>query len=80
MLLSLGGVVLSAGYILWTLQRTVFGPVRHDWDGVTDAHHWWEHAVVLGLAASVILLGVYPALMMDMIGPAMDPIVQRLSA
>ena len=79
-LLSLGGVVLSAGYILWTLQRTVFGPVRHDWDGVTDAHHWWEHAVVLGLAASVILLGVYPALMMDMIGPAMDPIVQRLSA
>ncbi|MFN8508676.1 MAG: NADH-quinone oxidoreductase subunit M [Dehalococcoidia bacterium] len=79
-LLSLGGVVLSAGYILWTMQRTVFGPVRHDWDGVTDAKAWWEHAVVLGLAASVILLGVYPALMMDMIGPALDPIVQRLAA
>jgi NADH-quinone oxidoreductase subunit M len=79
-LASIFGVVLSAGYILWMLQRTVFGPARHEWDGLTDQRQWWEHAVVAGLAASVILLGVYPALMMDMIGPAMDPIVARLSA
>src|SRR5207237_1875845 len=79
-LMAIFGVVLSAGYILWMLQRVVFGPVRHDWDAVTDQQHWWEHSVVLVLAALVVVLGVYPALMMDMLGPAFDPIVARLGA
>ncbi|MBI2764980.1 MAG: NADH-quinone oxidoreductase subunit M [Chloroflexi bacterium] len=79
-LMGIFGVVLSAGYILWTLQRTVFGPVRAEWDSVTDQNTWWEHSVVLGLVAAIILLGVYPALMMDVIGPAFDPIVARLGS
>ncbi|MFN0147075.1 MAG: NuoM family protein [Dehalococcoidia bacterium] len=79
-LMAIFGVVLSAGYVLWTLQRVVFGPVRHEWDEAEDQRQWWEHSVVLGLAASVLLLGLYPALMMDMIGPAIDPIVARLAS
>lgn len=77
---SIFGVVLSAGYVLWTMQRVVFGPVRHEWDGVTDQHHWWEHAVVGVLAALTILLGVYPALLMDMLDPAIGTIVARMAA
>ena len=79
-LLSIFGVVLSAGYVLWMLQRVVFGPVKHEWDGVTDQHHWWEHTVVVGLAALIILLGVYPAIMMDMIEPAIDTVVTRVDS
>ncbi len=79
-LASIFGVVLSAGYVLWTLQRVVFGPVKHEWDGVTDQRHWWEHSVVIGLAALVVLLGVYPAIMTDMIGPAIDSIVLRIES
>ncbi len=79
-LASIFGVVLSAGYVLWTLQRVVFGPVKHDWDGVTDQHHWWEHTVVIGLAALVVLLGVYPAIMTDMINPAIDTIMLRIDS
>jgi NADH-quinone oxidoreductase subunit M len=79
-LMAIFGVVLSAGYVLWMLQRVVFGPVQHEWDEVTDQHRWWEHSVVAGLAATVVVLGVYPALMMDMIGPAIDPIVTRLGS
>ncbi len=80
-LLSIFGVVLSAGYILWTMERVVFGPVRHaEWDQVDDQHRWWEHTVVVGLAALVLVLGLYPALMMDMMGPAIDPIITRLGA
>jgi NADH-quinone oxidoreductase subunit M len=74
------GVVLSAGYILWMLQRVMFGPVRHEWDELTDQRHWWEHAVVGGLAALVVLLGVYPALIMDVVGPAMTTLAERLQA
>jgi NADH-quinone oxidoreductase subunit M len=77
-LLSIVGVVLSAGYVLWTLQRVVFGPVRHEWDGMTDQKHWWEHSAVLGIAALVVLLGVYPALLMDMINPAMEAVAARV--
>ena len=79
-LASIFGVVLSAGYVLWMLQRVVFGPVKHEWDGVTDQHHWWEHTVVIGLAALVVLLGVYPSIMMDMIEPAVDTIMLRVDS
>ncbi len=79
-LVSIGGVVLSAGYILWTMQRVVFGPVCHEWDGATDQTHWWEHAAVVGLGALVVLLGVYPALMTDMITPAVEVISGRMPA
>lgn len=79
-LMAIWGAVLSAGYILWMLQRVVFGPVRQEWNSLRDQQHWWEHAVVGGLAALIILLGIYPSLMMDMIEPAMDPIVERLEA
>ncbi|MCC7363636.1 MAG: NADH-quinone oxidoreductase subunit M [Dehalococcoidia bacterium] len=79
-LMAIWGAVLSAGYILWTMQRVVFGPVRHEWDGLSDQKHWWEHTVVAGLVAAVILLGVYPALMMDYIGPALDPIIERVES
>ena len=79
-LLSIFGVVLSAGYVLWMLERVVFGPVRHEWDEVTDQRHWWEHSAVAGLAALVILLGVYPSLMTDMINPAIDTVVQRVGS
>ncbi len=79
-LMSIWGAVLSAGYILWMLQRVTFGPVKAEWNHLTDQRHWWEHSVTAGLAALVILLGVYPSLMMDMIGPSIDPIIERLEA
>jgi NADH-quinone oxidoreductase subunit M len=79
-LIAIFGVVLSAGYILWMLQRVVFGPVRHEWDGVTDQRRWWEHGAAGGLAILVVLLGVYPALMMDMIAPAIETISARVGS
>ena len=77
-LMSIFGVVLSAGYVLWMLQRVVFGPVRQEWDGLRDQHEWWEHSVVIGLAALVVLLGVYPAIVLDMLNPAIDSIMTRV--
>jgi NADH-quinone oxidoreductase subunit M len=79
-LMSIGGVVLSAGYVLWMLQRVVFGPVKHEWDGVTDQRAWWEHGAVFSLAAFVVLLGVWPAIVLDKMGPAIDSIVARVGS
>jgi NADH-quinone oxidoreductase subunit M len=79
-LMAIFGAVLSAGYVLWMLQRVVFGPVKHEWDEVTDQHFWWEHSAVAGLAALVILLGVYPGLLMDMIEPAISTVMLRVGS
>ena len=78
--MAIFGVVLSAGYILWTLQRVIFGPVRPEWADAGDQRHWWEHASVAGLAALVILLGVYPDLVMDMLDPAIGAVGARLGS
>ncbi len=77
-LLAIIGVVLSAGYVLWALQRVVFGPVKEEWNDLTDQRHWWEHSAVLGLAVLIVLLGVYPAILMDMINPAMEAVAARV--
>ena len=79
-IMAIFGVVLSAGYILWTLQRVVFGPVRPEWADAGDQRHWWEHASVAGLVALVILLGVYPDLIMDMLDPAIGAVSARVGS
>jgi NADH-quinone oxidoreductase subunit M len=76
---SILGVVLSAGYILWMLERVVFGPVKHTWDELTDQRHWWEHVTVAGLAALILLLGVYPSFVLEQIEPAIADIAVRLA-
>lgn len=79
-LLSISGAVLSAGYILWMLQRVVFGPVQHEWDNLTDQNRWWEHLAAGSLAALIILLGVYPAVVTDMLNPAIDVVMLRVGS
>ncbi|OAQ52773.1 hypothetical protein HTG_10625 [Natrinema mahii] len=74
--LAMFGIVIVAGYLLFALQRTVFGPYRLETDyevGRAPAHDVASLIVLLGL---VILLGVAPDLIFDMITDAIDPIVQ----
>ncbi len=74
--LAMFGIVIVAGYLLFALQRTVFGPYRLETDyevGRAPAHDVASLIVLLGL---VVLLGVAPDLIFDMITDAIDPIVQ----
>ncbi len=38
--LAVFGILLSAGYILWTVQRVFFGPHNARWDHLTDTTDW----------------------------------------
>ncbi len=52
-------VVLTAGYMLWLIQRVFMGPENTKWSGLTDLR--MPEVVVLGtLLVLVILYGVYP--------------------
>ncbi|ELY90021.1 complex I subunit 4 family protein [Natrinema altunense] len=73
--LAMFGIVIVAGYLLFALQRTVFGPYRLETDyevGRAPVHDIASMGVLLGL---IILLGVAPDLIFDMITDAIEPII-----
>jgi NADH-quinone oxidoreductase subunit M len=78
-ILGVVGVLLSAGYILWMLQRVLWGPPMARWSGLTDATAWWERVPVIGLTVVILAIGIYPSWMVDVIQKGVQPIAARLS-
>jgi NADH-quinone oxidoreductase subunit M len=72
------GVVLSAAYMLWTVKRVFHGPPMERWSGLTDATRWWEVAPMAAMVAAMLIVGIYPAVLTDVIEPSVRPIVERL--
>ena len=70
------GIVIVAGYLLFAMQRTLFGPfeVETDYDVGPAAFHDVAPLVVLVLL--VVLLGVDPNIFYEMIQNAVDPLVE----
>jgi NADH-quinone oxidoreductase subunit M len=52
-------VVLSAGYMLWTIQRVYFGPIRPEYKDFPEVTGR-EMTVLVPLTAMAILLGILP--------------------
>jgi NADH-quinone oxidoreductase subunit M len=63
------GIILAAIYILWMYQRTMTGPVNPEVASMPDlrARELWA---VGPLIALIIVLGVYPKPVIDLINPA----------
>jgi len=61
------GILLSAGYILWTVQRVFFGPRDEKWDHLPDTTSWWEQLSMAALVGVIIGVGVYPASIVDVL-------------
>jgi NADH-quinone oxidoreductase subunit M len=80
-LTSLGviGIVVTAGYILWMIQRVFWGEASEKWEGIGDATAWWERAPLLALTAVIVAVGVYPAVMLDLLETGVVPIAERLA-
>jgi len=73
-ILAVLGVVLAAGYILWMLQRTFYGPALEQYNGVKDADNL-EKVYMFAFVALIIVIGIYPAIMTDIIKLGISPIV-----
>ena len=67
------GIVLSAAYILWTLQRVLFGPLKPRFEEVGDAVAVDVTSASLLLAA-IMIIGIYPAFITDMFQVGVEPI------
>jgi NADH-quinone oxidoreductase subunit M len=68
-ILATAGIILAAIYILWMYQRTMTGPVNPEVASMPDlkARELWA---VGPLIALIIVLGVYPKPIIDVINPA----------
>ena len=75
--LSAFGVVLAAGYILWTAQRTMFGPRIERWDGLADATPVDVGAMAV-LIVPIFAVGLYPRIVTDIFDAGLAPIMARL--
>jgi NADH-quinone oxidoreductase subunit M len=64
-------LVLAAIYMLWLYQRVMTGPVAPDNERIRDLAPR-EMIVVAPLIALLILLGVYPKPVLDVINPAVE--------
>ncbi|MGL4415193.1 NADH-quinone oxidoreductase subunit M [Roseinatronobacter monicus] len=69
------GVILSAGYALWLFRRVVMGElIKESLKGIKDMDRR-EKLLIGPLVAMTLLLGVYPALVTDIIGPSVTAMV-----
>ena len=76
-LVATSGVIFSAGYALWLYRRVVFGDlIKESLKSITDMDRR-ERAVFAPLVVMTILLGVYPALALDIIGPSVAALSQN---
>ena len=68
---------LAAGYILWMIQRTFYGPALEQYDGVKDADIL-ERVYMFAFVALIMLVGIYPAILTDIIELGISPIAGLL--
>jgi len=69
------GIVIVAGYLLWAMQKTLFGEysLATDYDVSRASRH--DVAPLLVLLVLVIALGSDPGLVYEMIQDAVDPLL-----
>ncbi len=69
------GVILSAAYALWLYRRVIFGElIKESLKQINDlsAREKW---VMAPLVAMTLVLGLYPALVLDVIGPSVTALL-----
>ncbi|MEZ6062219.1 MAG: NADH-quinone oxidoreductase subunit M [Planctomycetaceae bacterium] len=78
-IVAASGVILTAGYILWALQRVYLGPeYRGPHAEAITPINGREATVAAVLLAFAIILGVYPRLMFDVMEPSTAQLVETM--
>ncbi|MEE9286217.1 MAG: NADH-quinone oxidoreductase subunit M [Dehalococcoidia bacterium] len=78
-ILAIFGVLLSAGYILWTAQQVFFGPEKPRFATIGDVS-LIEAAPLAGMIAAIMIVGIYPAFVTDFFNAGIAPLVDLLGA
>jgi NADH-quinone oxidoreductase subunit M len=72
------GILLGAGYMLWTLQRVYLGQLNDKWKNLTDLTAR-EYFMLVPLSVIVIFLGVYPSPMLNIMNASVNSMVKFIN-
>lgn len=76
-ILGVFGIVLTAGYILWMLQRVFYGPPLEKFNGVPDANNV-DKVCIFSFVVAIMLVGIYPAILTNVINLGIEPIAKLI--
>jgi NADH-quinone oxidoreductase subunit M len=71
-------LILGAAYTLWLVKRVVFGPVGNDQVATLEDLNGREFFVLALLAAGVLLLGLWPAPLLEIMQVSVRHLVEQI--
>nr|MBA2761325.1 NADH-quinone oxidoreductase subunit M [Segetibacter sp.] len=75
--LACASIVVTAVYILRATGRTIMGPMNSAYETLTDAK--WNEKLAAGiLIIGIVIIGVAPFLINQLIGPGTDVIINKV--
>ncbi|MCR6546232.1 complex I subunit 4 family protein [Dehalobacterium formicoaceticum] len=77
--ISIFAIVVTAIYVLRVMMRVFFGPRNPRWDALPDAKGV-EIVPFVILSGTLILLGVFPDLLMNLINNGVVPLAEKVAA
>lgn len=77
-ILAISGIVITAIYVLRVIQFTFFGPRKAEWDHLKDARGV-EMVPIVVLCGVLILFGLFPSPLIDLIDLGVAPVVDKIS-
>jgi NADH-quinone oxidoreductase subunit M len=72
-------LVLGAAYTLWMVKRVIYGEVANTHVAELKDLNGREYLVLGALAFSVLLLGLWPAPLVDMMSATLQQLVEQMS-
>jgi NADH-quinone oxidoreductase subunit M len=74
-ILGASGVVLTAGYLLWTIQRVFLGAANEKYLKMPEINGR-EIFTLVPLGVIVLLVGIYPSVVLDLLRASLDHLNQ----
>jgi NADH-quinone oxidoreductase subunit M len=72
------GLIISAAFLLWTVQRVMLGPLNPRWSGLPDMDRR-EWLVLAPLAILALIFGIYPAWFLNGVEPQVVDLARRMA-
>ncbi len=74
-MISALGIIIGAAYVLWMLQRVFLGPKKEKWDNLPDINGR-EIFTLVPIGILVLLLGVYPMPVLDLMRVSLNNLIK----
>ncbi len=72
-------IVVTAVYILRAIGKVAMGPIKENYENLSDAL-WYEKLAAIILIAGILVIGLMPGWLNDLIKPGAEIIMQKITA